>query len=220
MSGKLLLLAAALLLPVMATRIWADQVEMQNGDRYVGKVISLNAETLTLQNELLGTLRLPRAKVAAVSFGSGSPVKSTEPSGQTNVLAQAPVGAPSTTTNAGPDFSKVLRNLGANSNLLQQVQEQFLSGAGGEAKTKFNEMVGGLMSGKLNVSDIRAEAQSAATQLRALKKELGDDAGWALDGYLSILDHFLKETAPAQTKGNPVPTPAPKAKSGGLLEEE
>jgi len=36
----------------------ADQIEMANGDRYVGRVVSLGADTLTLQSEVLGTLKL------------------------------------------------------------------------------------------------------------------------------------------------------------------
>jgi hypothetical protein len=60
---------------------------------------------------------------------------------------------------------------------------------------KFNELLGGLMSGKLSVDDIRAQAKTAADQLRALKREGGEDAGFAADTYLAILDHFLKDTA-------------------------
>jgi hypothetical protein len=50
----------------LAVSVSADQVEMQNGDRYVGKVLTLNNETLVLQNEVLGTVKLPRVKVAAI----------------------------------------------------------------------------------------------------------------------------------------------------------
>ena len=82
-------------------------------------------------------------------------------------------------------------------NLIQQVQTQFLSEASPEAKDKFNELVGGLLSGKLTVNDIRAQAQAAADQVRAAKRDGGDNAGLALDGYLAILDQFLSETAPA-----------------------
>ena len=52
------------------------------------------------------------------------------------------------------------------------------------------------MSGKLTVDDIRKEAKSAADQLKELKRDLGEDGGWALDGYLTILDNFLRETSP------------------------
>jgi len=82
-------------------------------------------------------------------------------------------------------------------------------------------MVDGLMNGKLTVNDIRAEAKSAADQLKGLKRDLGDDDSGALDGYLSILESFLQETAlppPSPTngvrsvlKGKPAPVPVRKA---------
>ena len=53
------------------------------------------------------------------------------------------------------------------------------------------------MTGRLNVDDIRREAKSAADQLREYRRELGPEAGGSFDGYLSVLDHFLKGTAPA-----------------------
>ena len=97
-------------------------------------------------------------------------------------------------------------------NLINQVQKQFLSGAGTEANAKFSELLGGLMSGKLNVDDIRAQAKAAADQLRTLQQESGEDTGFAANTYLAILDHFLKESAPSASATNaPGPSPTPKA---------
>ena len=184
----------------------ADQIQMQNGDRYVGKVLSLDTNTLVLHSDVLGTVRLPREKVTQITLGSGI---------ETNVqrVASAPngrVGAASValTNNIG-DLWASLRQLGANTNFIQQVQAQFLAEAGPEANNKFNEMVGGLMSGKLTVNDVRAEAKSAAEQLKQLKGELGEDGGWALDGYLAILESFLRETAPAATSTTNISRPIP-----------
>ena len=97
------------------------------------------------------------------------------------------------------------------------MQKQFLSGAGPEANNKFNELLGGLMSGKLSLDDIRAEAKTAADQLRALKREGGEETGFATDAYLAILDHFLKETAPSGSATN---TPASSSGSKPQSEEE
>ena len=70
------------------------------------------------------------------------------------------------------------------------------------------------MSGKLSVNDIRAEAKTAADQLRALKRDGGEEAGFATDAYLAILDHFLKETAPSASATNaPASLPASKPPS-------
>jgi len=190
---------AALLLFAAAGWLLADQVEMQNGDRYAGQVLSLNTNIVVFQSDVLGTVQLPRAKVAVITLGAGSATNSPPLPSLTN----AQVSAPSTTpANAPPNLSPALRQLGANTNLIQQVQKQFLSGAGPEANTKFNDLLGGLMSGRLSVDDIRAEAKSAADQLRALQRESGEDAGFATGAYLAILDHFLKETAPSGSASN------------------
>jgi hypothetical protein len=200
--------ALALLLAPVCLR--ADQVRMQNGDHYIGKVVSLGTNTLVLKSDVLGTVQLPREKVALITLGSG-PATNVQP------VAAAPnnqAGAASVSlTNGTADLSASLRQLGANTNFIQQVQAQFLGAAGPEANAKFNEMVGGLMSGKLNVNDIRAEAKSAANQLKELKRDLGEDGGWALDGYLAILENFLQQTAPpngsATNASHPLPKPKP-----------
>jgi hypothetical protein len=120
-------------------------------------------------------------------------------------------------TNAVADPSGMVAKLSANSNLIAKVQQQFLAGAGDEAQQKFNEMVSGLLNGKLTVEDLRAQARTAAEQLRAHRKDLGDTSGWALDGYLAILDQFLGEdNGPAKTSTN---SPPRKASSADSLEE-
>lgn len=195
-----------LLLCVAALGVAADQVEMQNGDRYAGKVLSLSSNTVVLESPVLGTVRLPRDQVAHLTVGTGM---------ETNAAGLRAPGerqageASVAVTNARPELSAPLGQLGASSNLIEQVQRQFLGDAGPEATAKYNELLGGLMNGKLTVSDIRVEAQNAADQLRALKRELGNDAGGAVDSYLSILDHFLKETAPpAGSATNALASPA------------
>jgi hypothetical protein len=172
-----------------------DQVEMQNGDHYAGRVLSLNSDTLFLKSDALGTvLRIPRDKIAIIAFGAqpatNRPTALTTPSS----VSQLPAFAP---TNSPNDISAALRQLGGtNSALYQQVQSQFLSDASPEGKAKFNELFGGLMNGSLSVNDIRVQAKSAADQLRAAKKDLGEDAGGMLDTYLAILDKFVNETEP------------------------
>ncbi len=149
---------------------------MQNGDRYNGKVLSLDDKSLVLENEVLGKLTLPRAKVAVVLLGSARP--------PTNAPAKAPVLR---------QTNSIAADLASHSNLVQQVQRQFLTGAEPQAQQKFNDLVSGLLNGTITVEDVQREARSAADQVRALKKELGPDASFALDGYLAILDQFLKE---------------------------
>lgn len=93
------------------------------------------------------------------------------------------------------ELSRAMSQLGTNSSVVAQVQKQFLADAGPEANAKFNELLGGLMSGKVSLYDLRSQAQAASQQMRAMRKDLGEDAGPALDGYLEILDKFLAETA-------------------------
>src|SRR5437868_1859875 len=65
---------AALMLP---RSLRADQIEMVNGDRYVGQVVSLGPETLVVQSEVLGTLKLPRSRIANINLSSASGARST-----------------------------------------------------------------------------------------------------------------------------------------------
>ena len=200
-------------LALFATAGWlaADQVELQNGDRFAGQVLSLNSNTVVLQSDVLGTLRLPRSKVAVITLGTGSATSSPALPLSTNVPVRPPARLPArTATNVAPVF----RQLSVSTNLMRQVQKQFLSEAGPEANDKFNELLGGLMSGKLGVDDIRAQAQTAVDQLRALQRESGEETGLANSTYLTILDHFLKETAPSGSATNApgaLPKPTPEA---------
>jgi uncharacterized protein len=109
--GALMLFAAAGPLP-------ADQIELKNGDRYVGQVLSVNTNTVVLQSDVLGTLRLPRTKVAVITLDPSTAVGS--PALPLSANAQPPARSPApskTASNPAP----ALRGLSANTNLIQQV---------------------------------------------------------------------------------------------------
>jgi hypothetical protein len=184
---------AALFLVSAPVSADADQVEMQNGDRYLGRVVSLNEDALVLQSDLLGKVTLPRARIATISLGAPAPASAQVPPAPARSLPQATPVAPTLSTNDTP--VSALRNLGANTNLIEQIRGQFLTGAGGAANNKFDELLTGLMTGKMDMDGLRAQAKSSAEQLRALKRESGGGADASLDFYLDILDNFLKETA-------------------------
>lgn len=210
-----------LMLFTAASELRADQIEMQNGDRYVGKVVSMNTNTLTLQSEVLGTVRLPRQKIALINLGSTAvPKPVSGPPKSIPATAPAPtVSKPVTQTNTPVDSAPSLRQLGNHPELIQKVQAEYLADASPEATAKFNELLGSLASGKMSVNDLRNEAKSAADQLRQLQRELGPEADSALDGYLSILDNFIQETVPSNsspakpTVAPPKPKPPPAAKA-------
>ena len=199
-----------------ATLACADQVQMRNGDQYFGSIISLDKETLVIQSDVLGRLRLPREKVAFVNLGAGPVAQQPLASVPTNNVSRPPA---LTVTNGAAGFSAAIRQMGGSSNLLQQVEAQYLNEATPEAKEKFHELFSGLLTGKLSVSDIRSQAQATADQVRSVRKDLGEDAGGLIDGYLAILDAFIKETAPSPTSATNAPLKPLKPKANPLEDE-
>jgi len=192
MISKYWLFVVLFAVPILMVR--ADQIEMQNGDRYSGAVLSMTPDTVVLQSEILGQLKLPRNQVAAVTIGSASHIS--RPVVSTNNPGPA---AAALATQPHSDTGDALRQLGANTNLVQQIRKQFLADAGPQANEKFDELFNGLVTGKLDMDGLRAEAKSAADQLRAMKKDMGGDAGETLDAYLGVLDSFLSQNTPPAT---------------------
>jgi hypothetical protein len=151
---------------------------------------------VVVQSDVVGTLLVPRSKIASIVLGTNAVAKRI----QIPVAAAAQtLKSPAPSASANADLSTAIQQLRANTNatrqIQQQVQQQFLAGADPQATEMFNQMVGGIMNGSVNVDDIRRQAKSAADQLRAAKKEFGDEAGFAIDGYLAVLDGFLRESA-------------------------
>src|SRR5258708_31674794 len=140
--GNMFVKCVSVALLLLASRAPADQVEMQNGDRYLGRVISLTNDTLVVQSDYLGTLRLPRGKVALITLGQGAISASTTPMA---AIPRQPSPASPAALNSAPNSPGSLQTSVANTNLIQQVQKQFLSGAGPEANDKFNELLNGYL---------------------------------------------------------------------------
>ncbi len=203
-SKRLLVLSGTIFLVAAALRLRADLVEMQNGDRYSGKLLSVSADTVVLESEILGKITVPRKRVANLMLGTtaAAPPAATDVarvSVSTNLPAAAPEAA---LANTNVNLSAALRKLGANTNFIGQIRQKMLAG-NSEAASNYDELVSGLMTGKLNLNDLRREAKSSADQLRQLKHDLGPDAGDSLDAYLSVLDNFLKETATVPASATP-----------------
>jgi len=214
-SRRVLVLAqmfcVALVICAVLCSVRADEVVMQNGDHYYGRVMSVTTNSLLLQSEMLGIVNLPRAKVRLVTFGVNAPTNSARSAPLTTTSSRLSVPV---NTNKTSDVSAALRSLKADTNLVRQIQADYLSGATLEANQKFNQTLNGLASGKLTINDLRAEAKSAADQLRAFKRELGEDAGGELDSYLEILDRFLRET---ESSAPPTAKPVGKAAKPGSV---
>jgi len=170
--------------------VQADVIECDNGDRYHGKVLSMDDKKVVLKNEITGTLNIPRARIVALSFRDPATTPATTP-------AAARTVGPAVTVPPSP-----ARQL-ESSSAIQQVQNDYLSGASPEANRMYNEMVQSLMSGQMNMADLRNKAQTTLQELKSLQKELGDDeTAQLLNSYGAILESFLKQ-APAQTNALP-----------------
>ena len=209
MRSKLLfVLFGTIFMFVAAPRLRADLVEMQNGDRYSGRVLSVSADTVVLESEALGKISLPRIKVATLMIGVNAATPNTATNiARVSVSTNFPMAAPAAAlANTNLDLSAAFRNLGANTNFIGQIRQQVLAG-NPEAASNYDEMVSGLMTGNLNMDDLRREAKSSADQLRQLKRDLGPDAGDSVDAYLSVLDNFLKETDAKPVSAIPAPKP-------------
>ena len=202
---SLIRLLAAISL-ILSCQSRADEIQLKNGDHLSGKVLSVATNIVVLQNDLLGKLSLPRDQVAHLTIGE----KSAAATNATQLIAGAQkqplIHAQASAKAPDSDLAIAIRGLNTNSSSVRQVSDQFFTGADPAAKKKYTELVGGLASGNLSVANIRTEAQSAITQVRQYKKELGEEAGEPLDAYLAILEGFLKETessAPETSKTIP-----------------
>jgi hypothetical protein len=166
-----------------------DEVRMRNGDCLGGRVLSLNSNSLLFLSPVLGKVSLPRCEVAFIALRPLATHKNALALSNTNLDTPPPQSG---------DLAAALSQYDPNSGTVQDLKNQLLSNAGPAATQKFNEMLAGLMSGKMTVDDIRSQAQTVSAQARALKRDLGNDpAAEALDGYLDILDSFLQQTTPA-----------------------
>ena len=173
----------------------ADLIECDNGDRYNGKVLSMDEKTVKLQNEITGTLTIPRSRIVAISFRGT----------QATPVVKASTNGPAIDPN---------KHVKIDPGAVDRVQNEFLATATPEANQMFQEMIRGLQTGQLNLGDIRAQAQSTLKELREAQKELGDDdlAG-LLNTYGAILENFVRQTppgtrAPAIRPAQPKPQPS------------
>ena len=180
-----------------ATLIGAEIVELKNGETLRGQLVSVNARALTFNSETLGNLSIDREKVAAIflvedrfATSKSSSVRPS-PSPQVSNENELLKGFPSV-----QDVLKQLQTDGLPNDAVSDLKKQFPMLENPEVKEYFMNRVGGLMLGRISIDDIRNDAIDARDQIRDLEKDLGPQASRALEGYLSILDGFIQETAP------------------------
>jgi hypothetical protein len=181
----------------MALSLRADQLQMLNGDHYTGKILSLSSNSIVFESDVLGKVTLSREKVAAMNFGVNAATNTP--------TAPRIVTATNRLVRANTNLATALRN-GTNTATIEQIRQQMLTGTTPEANQKYDEVLGGLMSGKLGVNDIRDQAKTAIGQINKLKQEMGPQADPMLDAYLDILEKFVNEAEPAAPT-KPLPAP-------------
>jgi len=195
LSGGFRRVVFMLAVSLAAAAVRADILELVNGDSYRGVILSMNRTNVEFQSEIQGRVLLPREKVARITFREPMVKKPVAETGQSVVPPLIIRGT--NVAHAVPSSAVVgqMRQQGVDPKIVEQVQEQVFGKGSPEAAQKFNELMGGLTSGTLNIQDIRAQAQTAIATIRETKKELGPEAGDMLDGYLSILEKFVRESA-------------------------
>ncbi len=215
----------------------ADTIHLRNGDRIHGKVLELTEQEVKLHSEIHGIFKLPRDKVISITIGDPPPESQPAPRiavprGTTPRAGDAE--APPTVDQlldrmvpknfdrqsvrdlnaaagtAGGTVEQVIDQLraeGIPQGLMSELNMRLPGFASPAVQSYFNDRVGGLIDGSLNIEDIRRDAARAADELRSLQADLGPE-GAALNGYLGILEGFLQSTAPAEPelrKPNPQP---------------
>jgi hypothetical protein len=189
-----LLLICALSLAV-GSSIRAEEVRLKNGDVVLGKVKSLDETTLILASENFGELKIARNRIAVIRFAAMPlyGLDETIPAAPKPALTKP--GDKAATATVEDDLTSQLKKL--DPTYMKAIEQAFpLLNSSPEAKKYFTDRVEGLMSGKINIEEVRKDAKKVVTELEDLKAELGDETGAALDGYLGILKKFLNETDP------------------------
>jgi hypothetical protein len=206
MVRRCLAVAVAMSGLMLASAARADLIELTNGDHYRGVVVAMTVTNMEFISEIQGRVFLPRAKIAQITLHdvtprpvathaiTNEPLILSGPSTPT-VVPGAAAGAPGSAQVSGSASAVLeqMRQQGVDPKLVNQVQEKIFGQGSPEASSKFNQLMGGLMSGQISVKDIQAQAQQGIAQIKAAKKELGPEAGEMLDGYLGILEKFVQE---------------------------
>jgi hypothetical protein len=191
----------------------AEVIQLNSGETIHGKLLSVNDKTLKIRHEIFGDMEIPRDKVLAIVLGQLSDGKLVKPDG-TDAEPETPKQVIDRLVNKefGPktveqleqgakrqstpqDAVDQLRREGVDPRLTDQLHLMLPGFGAPEVQDYFNGKVSGLMDGSVTLQDIRKDAINARDQLNEIMEDLGPDAA-ALQGYFSILDNFIKKTAP------------------------
>ena len=111
---------------------------------------------------------------------------------------------------SGQDVIDKLRTDGLDASALSQAQSQVPLLAIPGVRGYFDRTLGDLISGQMNLRDLRKDALRAREGLVDIQKVLGPN-GAALNGYLMIFDGFLRQTKPKPPARSQSPVPKPES---------
>lgn len=176
----------------------AEVVETANGERLIGKVVSLDTKKLQLESESFGLITIDRSNVATIwLIGSPKTYRNATVSDDAKASPSEKLSTAFRNVQTSGEVLNLLRKSGGvDADTMSQLKKQFPMLETPEVKLYFTDKVGGLMTGRLSVQDIRKDAVKAVDQINEIKKDLGPQAAGALDGYLSILENFIERSAP------------------------
>jgi len=201
----------------------ADTVRLENGDTLSGHVSELTEKQLKLKSEVLGDVTLERSKVAEIYLGDNKPQEAVatavpappKSESQTQAKPTAPFSVPGLETTPQQqnlnDILGQLQNDGVSADTMGELTQQFPLLADPNVSKMFRDRVGGLMSGRLDIQDIRKDAVDALDMIEELEEELGPTGAQALQGYKGILQNFVNRSAPVK------PITGDEAANGGDL---
>ena len=184
------------LLALLVSPSLADSVQLTNGDSVSGKVVSLDSQSLVLKSDVLGEVKIGREKIAAILLGDRPAIPAT-PRAAKPETAKGPVtGEPAASPQSVEDILKQIQAGGVDKGLTKSLESEFPLLSTPEVRAYFDKTVGGLISGDINIGDLRKQAIDVRNQVKDLERDLGPEATQALSGYMSILDKFIRETEP------------------------
>ncbi|MFO1497599.1 MAG: hypothetical protein U1G07_04255 [Verrucomicrobiota bacterium] len=167
----------------------SDLIELSNGDRYAGTVLSVNLTNVSVHSEIPRHHQRTRAKVPESPLETrplsrSQPIRPALKPPPRHLRSRPAIGP----ERCGYEFRSA-------------PSKEMLSQAGPEAARKYSELMRGLAGGSINVNDLKKQAQRAIQEAEALKQDLGPEVSELLDGYLSILQKFVEEE-PAEAPPN------------------
>lgn len=171
-------------LVVTSPSAFSETVQLITGDVVHGHVVSLDEEALVLESKALGKLTVQRSDVASIHLGETSDGDAT---GQDR--EESKTTSPGELTLPRLD----LNENGSPSNPLSQLAPLLLNP---EVQQHFQNNLEGLLSGEIDVENLRGQAENARNLMKEYKKELGPNAD-VVEGYLNILDSFLDQSEPS-----------------------